>query len=568
MVHIEKKVIEGKTYLYLSIRAKVDGKSKRVWQKYLGPEEAFQKKGEALKLQLSKNFEITTKELGFELALWQISEELQLATIIDQLSNKRAQGIPLSHYLILSAINRIIKPRSKHQLGSWLESSYLKTLMPSIDETYTNRLSMAYTNHFQYLTEELMNKVQQKLCFQLLHKYGVKMDQLFYDPTNFYSYINPKEQDLLARHGKSKEGRHILNLIALSVVCTNDGGFPLFHQIYPGNIQDAEHFKTQHQRILEHLQQLKLDPSEVTLVFDKGNSSEASFQGIDAAGLQFICSVRPSSHKDLHDLAADDFKPIKLPNGKEVGIKEYTRKFHSKNRRLIVCYDGKRAEWNKHNKLHKILKKIDDVNTWFESRLNTHKWKSKETVESKITSLIGKTYLPYVKYWVEQSIDGQICYTLQLDDQYFDSEVAKLGKSYLMTSYGVDDKKAEEIVWLFRQQFTVEKLFSYLKEHPQAVSIRPIFHHRDSSIRGHIFICMLGVLLLLILKRKINEYFPELELEELRNGLEEIKMAYIVFNENDVREKVVKNSKLAKQLFDKLQMEKYMISKTRLERDE
>lgn len=561
MVHIEKKVIEGKTYLYLAIRAKVDGKSKRVWQKYLGPEASFQKKAEAMKLKLSKNYSITTREFGLELALWQIAEELQLHQIIDEITNKRAQGLAVSQYLVLSAINRIINPVSKQQIGSWLDRSYLKSYTSNIEDTYAERLSMAYTNHFQYLTDDAIFQIQQKLAGQLLSHFEVKMDQLFYDPTNFYTYINPGEEDMFPRHGKSKEGRNVLNLIGLSVVCTNDGGLPLFHHVYPGNVQDAELFKTQHQTILKHLHQLDLNPTDVTLVFDKGNISEEAFSGIDKSGLQFICTVRPSSHKDLHDLTKDDFKMVSLPNGKEVGFKEYSRKLHSQDRRLIVCYDGNRQQWYEKNKLAKIQKKVQAIHTWFETRLNTHKWRLKENVEEKIQKMMGKRFLPYVNYSVEEAEDGELSYDLSMDDDYFDSEIAKLGKSYLMTSHG-EDRTAKQLIWLYRQQYTVEKLFSYLKDHPHAVKVRPMFHHKDESIRGHIFVCILGVLLLLLLKRKVNSFYPEMELDEICRGLEDIKIADIAFSESDIKHKIIKNSALASKLFKKLNLKQYFIDTT------
>jgi len=561
VVYVEKKVIEGKTYLYLVIKARVDGKVKRVWQKYLGPEASFQEKAETMKLKLSDNYSITTREFGLEIALWQIAEELKLHQIIEDFTSKRSQGMAVSQYLVLSTINRVIDPMSKHQISSWLDRSYLRSCIPQIEDTYAERLSMAHTNHFQYLTDEAILQIQQKLTNQLLLKFDVKMDQLFYDPTNFYTYINPGEGNELARHGKSKEGRNVLNLIGLSVVCTNDGGLPLFHHVYPGNVQDAELFKTQHQTILDHLHRLDLNPTDVTLVFDKGNISEDAFAGIDKSGLQFICTVRPSSHKDLHDLTEDDFQMITLPNGKNVGFKEYSRTIHSQERRLIVCYDGNRQQWYEKNKLAKIEKKIQSIHTWFETRLNTHKWRSKENVEEKIEKMMGKTFLSYVHYKVEEVENEELIYELSMDNNYFDSEVAKLGKSYLMTSHE-PDWTAEKVIWLYRQQYTVEKLFSYLKDHPQAVSVRPIYHHKDDSVRGHIFSCLLGVLLLLLLKRKINSFYPSMELDDICRGLEDIKIADIAFSESDIKHKIIKNSSLASQLFTKLSLEQYFTEET------
>ena len=561
MVHIEKKVIKGKTYLYLAIRAKINGRSKRVWQKYLGPQDQFQQKMETMKLKLSDSYEISTTEFGFEIALWQIAEQLQLQQIIDEVTGKRAQGLGVSQYLLLAIINRCVSPRSKRKINSWLERSYLKELLPPMDDNYTDRLSLAYTNHFQYLTEENLQQIQLKLNQRLRSIFDVKMDQLFYDPTNFFSYINPTDSDKqqLPRHGNSKEGRRVLNLISLSLVCTNDG-IPILHQIYAGNVQDAKHFKSQHQLILQQLQQLTIDPSTVSLIFDKGNISEEAFAGIDEADLQFICSVRPSSHKDLYHLTEKDFEMFTLANGKVIGVKDYQHLFHGKHRRLIVCYNPNKQKWSSETKLNKIMNKIDAVDNWFANRLNSHKWRSAENVEGKIISLVGKRLLPFVNYEVKATEEGYIEYSIEMDNDYFDEEVAKYGKSYLMTSHPKEGMASEDVVWLYRQQFTVERLFSYLKDHQQAVKVRPIFHHRDSSIQGHMFSCLMGLLLLLLLQREISTIctdFEDLEFQEIRDGLEDIKVATIKFAEGNKKSKLISNSSLGTQLMKKLGLNKF-----------
>ncbi len=41
MVYITRKKIKGNTYLYLEESTRIDGKSCRLWQKYLGPEDSL-----------------------------------------------------------------------------------------------------------------------------------------------------------------------------------------------------------------------------------------------------------------------------------------------------------------------------------------------------------------------------------------------------------------------------------------------------------------------------------------------------------------------------------------------
>lgn len=545
MVYLEKKKISGNTYLYLVISTKINGKTKRVWQKYLGPEKKFMKKAEQIKLQLDDSYDLKTSEFGLEFALFRLAQQLNLVQLIDDNVSKRDQGLSVGQYILIAVLNRCIDAKSKSRLDWWLKKSILKDLLPAI-ESYLD--ATAYTNHFQYLTQEILDQIQLQLNDTLRSKFAIKMDQLFYDPTNFYTYINPKHQ-LLPRHGKSKEGRHTLNLIGLSLLCTRDTGLPILHQVYPGNEQDATHFKIQHKRLLDHIRQQKLNPSEITLVFDKGNISEEGIKGLDGAKMKFICSARPSCHKDLNLLlTTEDFELQTLPNGKEIGVREYKRKFHGTDCRLIVCFNPKRQHFNSVNKLKKIQTKLNSIQEWFAARLNHKKWRSMTEVEKKLRALIGKTYLNYINYQVEGS-DGDVNFSVWINDDALAAAVDRLGKTFYMSNDA--DLEPIEIVWLYRQQYNVERVFNYLKL-GNLVPFRPMYHFKDSSIKGHVFSIVLGLLLMLLLHREVIRQFPTVGLAEMLEVFDDIKIVEIYFSNSEVRKKLVTNTKMAKEFVKKL----------------
>lgn len=547
MVYIEKKKISGKVYLYLAIRARIDGKSKRVWQKYLGPEDKFQEKARQMKLKLDSDYDIKTKGFGLEYVLYKLAQKLNFEQIIDNTVSKRDQGLSVGQYMQIAVLNRCIKPTTKTLLESWLNKSTLNEFLPTID-TYLN--ASAYTNHFSYLTEDIIDLIQSQINTKLITDFGVKMDQLFYDPTNFYTYINPKHTNQkLPRHGKSKEGRNVLNLIGLSVVCTQDGGLPILHQTYPGNEQDAAHFKKQHVRILEHIRKYELNPTDITLIFDKGNISADSIIGLDEAKVRFICSVRPSSHKELNLLLnCKDFDLQMLPNDKKIGIKEFESKFHGINTRLFVVFDPRKQRYNSVNKIKKIQKKLDNIQEWFAGRLNFKKWRSMVEVEMKIRKLIGKGYLEYINYQIEGN-DGDVSYNVWINDDALSETIDRLGKSF----YRSNDFKtnALDLMWLYRQQYTVERIFKYIKL-GDIVPFRPMYHFKDSSIIGHIFTIVLGLLMMLLLHREIDKQFPSVGLAEMIDTLQDIQIAEIHFSDGEVSKKLVTNTELAKKFVKKL----------------
>jgi transposase len=546
-MYIEIKKIKGREYVYLTEQQKIDGKSKRVWQKYLGPLSKIQDEINFNLLKNTDNYQITTLEFGLPYFLYQLANSLKIQDIIDNTLPKRKQGFSFGEYFLIASLNRCIKPVSKSNLSEWYQKSYLKYLI-SDPKTYLN--STAYTNHFEALKVEDIENIELQVNKQLIFKFGIQTDQLFYDPTNFFTFINPRMQEL-PRHGKSKENRHTLNLVSLSLVCTQDGGIPLLHRVYPGNIQDAGHFKTEHQKIIERLKQLNINPTQVRLIFDKGNISANAIKGLVNENIRFICSIRPSTQKELRELLATDFELKKLPNGKEVGIKEFQQKFHGNMQRLIVSYNPNIQIWTGRNKIIKLLQRIIKVNDWFHNekkRLNTHKWRTIESVEKKIQTLIGGSYLPLIKYQVN-IVDDKIDYHIEINDEVLIEELEKLGKSYYMTNdFDIDPLQA---IWLYRQQYNVENAFSMLKAR-DCLNVSPILHSKDESIRGHIFCCILGLLLTTLMKRELCQKFPNMSYKQIIQALENIKVAEIKFPNGHIKRDLILDTEDAKLIEKKL----------------
>lgn len=550
MVHLVKKVIKGNTYLYLEETARINGKPTRIWQKYLGPEAKIKEQTE---FQVHPEFTVTTLNFGLPIALMQLVKELELIEIINELASKRVQGLSVGHYVILAAINRCVKPASKAKIRRWFEHSALFNEFPPI-ETYLD--SMAYTNHFKYLTPEVIEKIEARLNQKLLKDFKVSMNTLFYDPTNFFTYINPKEGVELPKHGHSKEGRFTLNLVGLSLFCTNDGGLPIMHEVYPGNIQDANLFRKEISRLLERFKRIDVDPRELILVFDKGNISQEAFDQINASGMYFVASIRPSTQKEFTDLKPSDFSLEVLPNGKEIGIREYDHKLYGPHDRLFVVFNPRQKAWQEKNLIAKLEKKIEAVHEWFKDKLNVKKWRDSKAVEKKVQDIIKSNHhLNLITYKVSGSY-ARIKYSININDHALNTYLDTLGKNFLLSNH--PDMVPLDVVWLFRQQYTVERAFKYIKA-PSLLSVRPMYHHTDDSIRGHLFTCVLGLLLLTLLTRKVQREFKGMSLRGIVESLSEIELAVLNYKgSKKVIKKIVEISNEARELSQFLGLEAYV----------
>jgi len=115
MASIIKKTIKGHIYYYAVKTARIDGKSKIVWQKYLGKAENIitAVTGEGF----PKPYSAKVLEFGASAALCALAEKLKVIQIIDAHASKRKQGPSVGQYILLGAINRAVAPSSKNKFA-------------------------------------------------------------------------------------------------------------------------------------------------------------------------------------------------------------------------------------------------------------------------------------------------------------------------------------------------------------------------------------------------------------------------------------------------------------------
>jgi transposase len=390
-----------------------------------------------------------------------------------------------------------------------------------------------------------------------MERFDVSFNDLLFDPTNFFTYINPKKPNqTIPRHGYSKEGRHTLNLVNFSLFCALDGGIPFLHLIYPGNVNDSSHFKGALKKLEARVKQLGISPSKVTLTFDKGNLSKDAFKVIDEEGFEFIASIRPSAQKDILGTPPEEFSMKTLPNGKKVGVKEFNRKVYGKERRIVAGYNANRAKLAAKNFDAKLDKRLEKIRYFFKDRLNERRWTEQKQVFDKCQRELGsKRFRKAVKIDISGK-SGDLSLSVSKDKEQIEKYKHTLGKSFLMTNRA--DLTPLEVVWSYRQQYIVEHAFKLLKN-PAFLSIRPMYAHTDSSVRGHCFICFIGLLLLALLVREIIQHDIPMSLPKIIDLLKEIRITRIhIPGRKEPVEKVDTMSKKARNVYNALNLNQFL----------
>jgi len=233
-----KKVKGRKTYYYAVRSARVDGKPRIVWQKYLGTLDAIIERCE--QSAAPTPVETTLFEAGGVAALLQIASRIDLMGIINQVVPKRDQGPSVGHYIILAALNRVLDPLSKSQIGEWYHNTILRRLWCFQEDHFT---SQRYWDHMDMISREDIETIQRLVAEKVKLEFKIETESLLYDCTNFFTFIDTHNQrSTLAKRGKNKQKRSDLQQINLALLTTRDFHIPLFHKTYRGNITDVTIF--------------------------------------------------------------------------------------------------------------------------------------------------------------------------------------------------------------------------------------------------------------------------------------------------------------------------------------
>ncbi len=356
----------------------------------------------------------------------------------------------------------------------------------------------------------------------VINRYNLKIDSLFYVPTNFYTFFKSQDPEGLLQFGHSKENRSGNKLVSYSLLCARESGIPIIHETYPGNIQDDKKFKNVPFDIVKRLTSLGYTPDDVTLVFDKGNHSKEAFEAIDQAGFGFIVSARNSTQKDLLHIPLDKFIKSILPQTKkQIYYFKTSRKIYSNDRDVYVVIDPKKQKKQAILFEENLKDKILIINEFLKTSLNIKKWRDKDAVNKKLKLLIGKK--PY-RDVIKINLLGNyvnLIYEIIVDEKAKKQHIETLGKVILFTNR--TDWSPESIIWGYREQYIVEHAFRNMKC-PTSIAVRPTYHHSDRSIKAHVFICVLSLLLLSLIRLKLAKKSIYFSYDELLENLRSIRI--------------------------------------------
>ena len=500
MATVVKKNIKGHAYYYVVQTGWVEGRSRVIWQKYLGKAEDIVTK---LERAGAEPYTARVFSFGAVAALYQVAAELSVVEIIDQFAPKRNQGPSVGEYMLIAAINRAVAPKSKRQIGEWYGQTSLSRWLKARPEHLS---SQRFWDHMGYLGEEEIRKIEVELTKVMVQLYSLDLRSLVYDTTNFFTWIDTATEAELPERGHNKQKRNDLRQVGLALMVTMDFAIPLFHQVYPGNRPDAVEFASVVDELVERYKTLAGECLDVTVILDKGNNSRDNVARLSEA-LGFVGSLVPSQHPDLLAVPRSEFRPLEGPDFGGVLAYRTRKEVFGKLFTVVVTYN-EALYLGQMQGLVLALRKANQGLRELKRRLDERYSRSKPrgkpptvaTVRAQVRKILRKPLDQMVKWQVREE-GGRIILEYEIDHGARDAYVEKyFGKNILFTNR--EEWTTEQIVLGYRGQGCIEASIKTMKDH-HFIGWSPMYHWTDQKIRVHAFYCVLALTLTSLLRRRL-----------------------------------------------------------------
>ena len=502
MATIQSKKSRGYKYWYIVESRRVNGKPRPVVLAYLG-------KADDLLKRLHGLYELKLKSYshGAVCALINVAAKLEIVDILNKYVKASRHYVaekPVRNNLtvgitfLLGAIGRVCMPTSKMGWWNWAKTTSAEYLLRC-------SLSKIDSQHFWDLMdsfpEDAISLAEQEILQRLLEVCKIHTDTLFYDTTNFFTYINTTNTHCdIAQRGNNKQKRNDLRQVGLAMVVSKEDYIPLFHHSYQGNLQDGTVFREVVEKIKDRMQSLGLNQDTHTLVFDRGSNSKKNLAIVKSLGFYYVGALTPYYHKEVIDRAIEGMTNITV-NYETLAV--YREKsIIWGDEKTILVFVSDRLKAGQIQGIYQSLDKKEKSLKELQKALANPKGKKRDRkdLEKKIRTITEGQYLKDVIKWKLIEIeDGKYYMDYYIDNEQLHCVEEKLGFRIIMTNR--HEWTSQEIITAYYGQSKIEYAFRNMKN-PYHLALKPQYHWTDQKIKVHYFICVIGYLLSSIIWRE------------------------------------------------------------------
>lgn len=394
-------------------------------------------------------------------------------------------------------VNRLIWPVSKLATTRWVGRD---VEFPGLDE------GLDVQNFYRAMDHLLPHKerIERHIFDRLMTLFNLDVSLVFYDTTlAHFEGDGMGELVQFSRKNKRLEKKEIL----ICVVMSQDG-FPIYHEVLPGNRNDVSTVQSVVRKLKERFQ-----IKECVFVGDGGMHSEDNIRVIEKElDFKTIVGVPLRARAVVRDeilRRAGRYHTIKT----NLRVKEV----EVDGQRYILGFNPEEARREKSRRIHLLTtlqKKIDALP------------RAKDPLKARAKILADSQRARYLwrptknssgsasdKTTSRQEMDPRL-YNLRIDWDRVRQAARYDGKHVIQTSakLGRDD-----VARVYRDLQRLEYCFKHLKS--AAIWVRPVRHWRDHRITAHVLLCVIALVIERMIQRRLDDAGVDIEapraLEEL-----------------------------------------------------
>ena len=418
---------------------------------------------------------ISTRRIGPALVFARLWEELQIPQVIQRLLAGRRFTFPLERILFLTVLHRLFASGSDRScLQVWKRDQEIPgTEAIALHQVYRamawlgERLPQEQQDGATPFSPRCTKDAFEEAMFARRRDLFSELELVFFDTTSIY--FEGEGGTELGQHGHSKDHRPDRKQMVVGAILDGDGR-PLCCELWPGNTTDVKTLLP----IVDRLR-TRFKIRSICIVADRGMISRETIAGLqsDERQVHYILGARLRNVKEIYETVLSrggryrvvhdvrqksaDPSPLKV---KEVRVDE---------RRYVACLNDEQAKKDRADR-EAIVSSL------------------REKVKQNAASMVGnKGYRRYLRG------DGP---KFAIDEAKVKRDARFDGKWVLQTN--LDDMPAADVALKYKQLWMVEDVFRTAKT---LLETRPIYHHCDETIRGHVFCSFLA----LVLRKELHD---------------------------------------------------------------
>jgi transposase len=454
-------------------------------------------------------------------------QQLGLWELFDKVLGASRTNVSFTDRAFVLIANRLIHPCSEHGLARWLETDFVCDRLGRRFVPHWHQRGRVQVHHRQldawYRTLDRLvdakDQIEVHLYERLRDLFSLQPDLVFFDITStYFEGAGPKN---FAKHGYSRDGKpHNVQVVVGMVMVA---GWPIAHHVWEGNRLDS----TTVQEVVSDLK-TRFSFARVVFVGDRGMVSEDNLEALEGDKHGYLVGLKRRRNAQLDEWlqSINESKWIDCPLGitarekKDKSLRTRVQEVatgDAKQRVFVIDSEERRQyeQGRREQAMERARQKLLGVQQRVAKGRLKDPAKIGAAAERAMKAHQGHRYFA----WTLRDGAFEFC----AHPVHFEREKRLEGRYVIATSEKNID--ALTAVAKYKELTEVESGFRRMKD---VLSLRPIYHHVESRVRGHIFVAALGLLLQTVLQRRLEQAEVDLSAEHALQALETVR--HVSFN--------------------------------------